>query len=45
MVDGVDAADRAMAAPTLCRPSDRLALKAIVEGSKCVGDRIQVPVL
>ena len=37
--------DRALGQPTLCRPADRKALKMIVENSKMVGGRVQVPVL
>ena len=40
-----DFVDCALGSPTLCRPGDRLALKTIIEGSKHVGDRMQVPVL
>ena len=43
--EGLDMGDRVITSPNIVRPGDRLALKTIVEGSKRVGDRVQVPVL
>ena len=45
IVEGTDMPDRLLTSPVLCRPGDRKALKAIVDSSVRVGDRIQVPVL